>query len=114
MIARRPGFDPLREILGIIPRAPAHRKLVLPDTAPLTAEFRPDLLNGVEVVKGQAESLRHADAHKHLAREQVDFTAIPYYAWANRGRGEMAVWLARDESAARPLPFPTIASTSKA
>jgi hypothetical protein len=40
--------------------------------------------------------------------------AIPYYAWANRGRGEMAVWLARSEDAARPLPFPTIASTSKA
>lgn len=88
--------------------------LLLPDTAPLTTEFRSDLLNGVEVIEGQAESLRYADAHKRLSREKADFTAIPYYAWANRGRGEMAVWLARDESAARPLPFPTIASTSKA
>jgi uncharacterized protein len=88
--------------------------LLLPDTAPLAADFRPDLLNGVEVIKGQAESLRYADAHQRLARENVDFLAIPYYAWANRGRGEMAVWLAREESAARPLPFPTIASTSKA
>ena len=25
----------------------------------------------------------------------VDFTAIPYYAWAHRGPGEMAVWLPR-------------------
>jgi hypothetical protein len=88
--------------------------LLLADIAPLTADFRPGLLNGVEVITGQAEGLRYADAHKQLAREKVDFTAIPYYAWANRGRGEMAVWLARDDSAARPLPFPTIASTSQA
>lgn len=88
--------------------------LLLPDAAPLAAEFRSDLLNGVEVLKGTAEEMHYADAHHALARDKADFRAIPYYAWANRGRGEMAVWLAREESAARPLPFPTIASTSKA
>jgi len=36
------------------------RNLVLPPSARLTAEFRPDLLNGVEVVKGR--DLRDADA----------------------------------------------------
>jgi DUF1680 family protein len=88
--------------------------LVLPDAARLSAEFRSDLLNGVEVIQGEAESLRYADSQQHLATNNVEFSAIPYYAWANRGRGEMAVWLARTEAAARPLPFPTIASTSKA
>jgi DUF1680 family protein len=88
--------------------------LLLPDTATLTTAFQPDLLNGVQVLRGEAESLKYADAARTLARETVPFTAIPYYAWANRGRGEMAVWLARTEAAARPLPFPTIASTSKA
>jgi hypothetical protein len=41
------------------------------------------------------------------------FTAIPYYAWANRGKGEMIVWL-RDTTNTLPgdLP-PTIASTSR-
>ncbi len=68
----------------------------------------------MEVIKGQAESLRFSDAHKHTAATKVEFAAIPYYAWANRGRGEMAVWLPDKETAARPLPFPTIASTSKA
>jgi hypothetical protein len=29
-----------------------------------------------------------------------ELTAIPYYAWANRGMGEMAVWLARDAETA--------------
>jgi hypothetical protein len=88
--------------------------LLLPDSAPVTASFRPDLLNGVEVIAGQAESLRFADAQKTVAKETIQFSAIPYFAWANRGRGEMAVWLARTPDAARPLPYPTIASTSKA
>jgi hypothetical protein len=64
------------------------RDLALPDTANLTSEFRPDLLKGVQVVKGRA-----LDA----AKRQQDFVAIPYYAWANRGQGEMMVWLARSE-----------------
>ena len=33
------------------------RNLVLADGAPLTAEFRADLLNGVQVVKGRAVGL---------------------------------------------------------
>ncbi len=88
--------------------------LLLPDDAPLSTEFRADLLGGVEVVNGEALSLRYVDNHKKLAKDKVKFTAIPYYAWANRGRGEMAVWLANAEASARPLPYPTIASTSKA
>jgi DUF1680 family protein len=88
--------------------------LLLPDSAPVTASFRPDLLNGVEAITGEAESLRYADAQKRISKENVHFSAIPYFAWANRGRGEMAVWLARTTDAARPLPYPTIASTSKA
>ena len=41
-----------------------------------------------------------------------EFTAIPYYAWAHRGSHQMAVWAARETSAARPLPAPTIAFRS--
>ncbi|MGH7973550.1 MAG: discoidin domain-containing protein, partial [Limisphaerales bacterium] len=88
--------------------------LLLPDTAPLETEFRPEMLNGVEVIRGEAASLRYTDAKRSVATSNTPFTAIPYYAWANRGRGEMAVWLAREATAGRPLPFPTIASTSRA
>src|SRR5207249_1284307 len=84
------------------------------DLSQLTTEFRPELLNGVEVIKGEATGVRYADAHQKLEKDKVELTAIPYYSWANRGRGEMAVWLARTESAARPVPFPTLASMSKA
>ena len=38
--------------------------------------------------------------------------AIPYATWANRGRGQMAVWLARSDAAARPTPYPTVATTA--
>ncbi|HTL54932.1 MAG TPA: glycoside hydrolase family 127 protein [Candidatus Limnocylindrales bacterium] len=88
--------------------------LLLPDNGTLTSDFRPDLLGGLEVVRGTAQGLAYSDARKSVREQKVAFVAIPYYAWANRGRGEMSVWLARTESAARPLPFPTVASTSKA
>ncbi|MCA9837501.1 MAG: glycoside hydrolase family 127 protein [Trueperaceae bacterium] len=51
--------------------------LTLADTAELSAEYKPDMLGGVTVIK--AEGL----------------TLIPYYAWAHRDVGEMAVWLKR-------------------
>jgi hypothetical protein len=38
---------------------------------------------------------------------------IPYYAWAHRGSGEMAVWLPNELSATRPSMPATIASESK-
>jgi hypothetical protein len=88
--------------------------LLLPDNEPLTTEFRPGLLGGIDLIRGKALSFAYTDAKRNIREEKVAFAAIPYYAWANRGRGEMAVWLARTESAARPLPFPTIASTSTA
>lgn len=88
--------------------------LVLPDAEPLRAEFDAGLLQGVQVIRGTAVRLRCVSAQGEIQRERVPFTAIPYYAWAHRGRGEMAVWIAREESAARPMPCPTIAFRAKA
>ena len=94
--------------------SPTHkvRNLLLPPDAKVTAEFRPDLLNGVEVLQAGAVSLAY-DAHGKVVRTAVRFTAIPYYAWANRGRDEMLVWIPARESAAKPAPWPTLAMTSK-
>ncbi len=88
------------------------RNLVLPADAKLGSEFRPGLLGGVQVVTGTATSLAYDRTGKVVATRQP-FTAIPYYAWANRGSGEMAVWLATNEAVARALPPPTLASTSR-
>ncbi len=87
------------------------RNLVLPDASALTAGFRPNLLGGVTVITGRAFGLAY-DAAGRVRKTAQPFTAIPYYAWANRGRGEMLVWIPRVEAAARPTPWPTIAMTS--
>jgi DUF1680 family protein len=87
------------------------RNLLLPDTARLSAEFRPTLLSGVEVVTGSAVALAY-DQGGALVKTPQPFVAIPYYVWANRGAGEMAVWIARVEASATPRAFPTLAMSS--
>ena len=32
------------------------------------------------------------DDTENISTQQVSFTAIPYYSWATRGKGEMSVW----------------------
>jgi len=88
------------------------RNLLLPDDALLEEVFEPDLLGGVTVLRGTAEAYRRLPDGDRLVSETVPLTAIPYYAWAHRGRGEMAVWLAREPEAVRPLGYPTLASRS--
>jgi DUF1680 family protein len=73
----------------------------LPDGAALSAEFRPDLLNGVVVIMGDAASALKNAAGKTVAGGRP-FLGIPYYAWANRGPGQMLVWLPRTAAAVRP------------
>jgi DUF1680 family protein len=87
------------------------RNIVLPERSALTAEFHPELLNGVEVVKGRAFGLSY-DAAGKLQRQEQPFTAIPYATWANRGRGQMEVWIATADTASHPTPFPTVATTA--
>jgi uncharacterized protein len=67
-------------------------ELALPDNAALTAEFRPGLLHGVMVIKGKGLYIPEGGA-ANATEKSVDFTAIPYYAWAHRGQGQMIVWM---------------------
>ncbi len=87
------------------------RNVVLPDANALSSEFRPELLNGVQVITGRSIGLKF-DERGGVQRAEQPFTAIPYATWANRGPGQMAVWLARTDAAARPTPYPTLATTS--
>jgi uncharacterized protein len=88
------------------------RNLVLSDEAPLSSQFRADLLNGVQTVTAKASALA-MDAQGKAVKTEQTLVAIPYSTWANRGQGEMVVWIARTDAAARPTPHPTIATTSK-
>jgi len=69
--------------------------LILPDDGKISAEFRPDLLKGVVVLRGKALAAASSAAGKVSSTKEQDFLAIPYYAWANRGAGEMKVWFPR-------------------
>jgi hypothetical protein len=64
------------------------RHLTLPLEARLVNVPRPELLGGVELLTGRAVAFSEGGEN-----DQVKFIAIPYYAWANRGKSEMAVWL---------------------
>jgi len=86
--------------------------LVVDSTSKFSTEFRNDLLNGVNVIKGLAKPVS-ANNGKIEIGNSVEFTAVPYYSWANRGAGEMSVWMAVNPSFARPTPSPTIASKSE-
>jgi uncharacterized protein len=87
--------------------------LILADNSPLKTEYRPDLLNGVQTIRGMATPVQRMLDGKIVTDEKEEFFAIPYYAWAHRGRSEMTVWVARDKDAAQPAPAPTLAYTSK-
>ena len=67
---------------------------VVPDNANFSNEFKPDLLNGVMVLKSQLPKVVVENSENVTTKTQ-SFTAIPYYAWANRGEGEMMLWFPR-------------------
>lgn len=80
--------------------------LVLPDDSQIRVEWMRDLLGGVMVVRGEALAVdpeafgRKLYAYKdevRLSVRNVEFTAIPYYAWANRERSPMTVWVRSPE-----------------
>lgn len=85
--------------------------IAVPDEAVLEAAYRADLLGGVTAISGKSKALYRTQDGGVEQCEQP-FTAIPYYAWAHRGVGEMTVWLARTADVATAAPLPTIASQS--
>jgi DUF1680 family protein len=66
--------------------------LIIPAGTSFTTEYKADLLNGVTVLKGEATTIKVDTQHNAVSTTKQNFTAIPYYAWAHRGKGEMAIW----------------------
>jgi DUF1680 family protein len=84
------------------------RDLLLPADPDLSAQFRPDLLDGVVEIRGRVklspagkewEGYLYRTVHPGRRESDgapVELTAIPYYAWANREAGQMIVWVKRE------------------
>ena len=70
---------------------------------PLDSAWRPDLLDGVMTVTARGRATDNSTWNGRLYRRMdesipasstsVTLTAIPYYAWANRGPNAMRVWI---------------------
>jgi len=69
--------------------------LIVPENAKFQSQWRPELLNGTQVVTGNVEALRE-DEGGELKQQSHQLVAIPYFAWSNRGPGEMAVWMSTE------------------
>jgi DUF1680 family protein len=87
--------------------------LLLKENTAFKAEFRSDLLGGVAVVTGEAELVKRGADGKEVTSEPRRFTAVPYFARANREPSPMAVFLLRDPSAAILPPVPSLATRAK-
>ena len=66
--------------------------LIVPANTEFTSEFNPGKLNGLEEIKAEVPAIVIGDNGEGIKTVQQSFTAIPYYAWANRGKGEMMMW----------------------
>ncbi len=91
---------PIVFCLEEVDNGPNLTSIVLPGDAELSATFDPDLLGGITVISGEA--VREGTQSQGLytfarpERKRTVIKAIPYYAWNNRGVGEMTVWIRED------------------
>jgi hypothetical protein len=65
------------------------RELTVDSETSVEFAFEPDLLGGVGTLSFTA---------KAPSGEERKVKAVPYYSWANRGRGEMTVWVKQTNS----------------
>lgn len=74
--------------------------IAIPTAIKLRHHFNKDLLGGVTILEGKAQVLAGGDWDEALYRQiaqkkakVMDIRFIPYYAWGNRGKSEMTVWI---------------------
>jgi uncharacterized protein len=65
--------------------------LIIPDNIVFKSEFNKGILNGVMTLKAEVPAVIITN-NDNISTQKQSFTAIPYYSWANRGKGEMTVW----------------------
>jgi hypothetical protein len=87
--------------------------LLFDEKAAFSPVFIDTLLNGVEAIRTTAKPAKYTLQKEVEKGDLQEITLIPYYAWNNKGAGEMAVWLPVSDSSVKPLPAPTVASKSK-
>ncbi|GAO42113.1 glycoside hydrolase family 127 protein [Flavihumibacter petaseus] len=92
----------------------AVQNIVVARNAAFTTQDAPTMFNSVVLLKGKGTASKKMENSSAIAKSEQTVTAIPYYAWNNRGPSEMEVWIPYVDSMARPKPASTIASRAKA
>jgi DUF1680 family protein len=65
--------------------------IIIPSGTAFSTAFKPGLLNGVMTLTAAVPVVSVKD-DENIFTEKKMVTVIPYYSWANRGKGEMTVW----------------------
>jgi uncharacterized protein len=83
-----------------LPKAVSAQTVTIPRDVKIAPRFDKELLGGVAVLEGKAELAPERPWAGELYRElkpaepkSVELKLIPYFAWANRGKSEMTVWM---------------------
>ncbi len=83
-----------------LPKGVEVENVVIPSDGKLTANYSANILDGVATIETDAIAESPAKWGNELyrpkqasAENRFRLRLIPYYAWANRGVGEMTVWL---------------------
>ena len=66
--------------------------LILPENALFTTRYEPGMLNGIVTLQTDGQRVAVDPAGLQVTTHKDHIVAIPYYAWANRGKGEMNIW----------------------
>ncbi|HPR72043.1 MAG TPA: glycoside hydrolase family 127 protein [Bacteroidales bacterium] len=80
--------------------------LLIDDNAPLTTEYLPELLEGVQVVRTTGYQTVKKDKGRIEKSDPETVTLIPYAYWNNRGPGQMMVWLPVTEEGMSNIGIP--------
>ncbi len=75
--------------------------VLLPGKLNFTTEHKPGVLGGVTVIRTTGKSIAGNEKGDGIRFSDKELTAIPYYAWNNRGLGEMQIWMPRRIGALR-------------
>jgi DUF1680 family protein len=69
--------------------------IVVPDNAAFKAEFKPDMLNGIVAISFNAPVVAVSENGLSVKPIIKNVVAIPFFSWANRGVGQMQIWMPR-------------------
>ncbi|MGI4834345.1 MAG: glycoside hydrolase family 127 protein [Janthinobacterium lividum] len=86
--------------------------ILVPATATFAANYQPGLLHGVETLTATVPVVTLGADGTNVSTAPRTLVAIPYYAWANRGKGEMTVWFPEKLTDLDLLSEPAAAATT--